>query len=294
MPRSEGLGRDQIRSAYIAACRAELQALKPGNVHVFAPGHRMRVEDFEASALASADALTDRRLAVGERILRAVRLGLRVAGCNTNLGIVLLAAPLALAAESGRGVALRPRLRRILAGLDRSDAEAVYRAIGLANPGGLGEVKRHDVRNPPRITLLTAMALARRRDRIAAQYASGYADVFRVGLPRLAAARARWREGSAAVSATYLAFLTRFPDSHVRRKLGLAAAQRLRHQAVPLDRRLMDEGLSPELEAELLEFDAALKEAGVNPGTIADLTVATLFAAALEEGLIVAGKAQPG
>ena len=75
---TEGLTRGQVRSAYLSACRAELQALKPGNVHVFAPGHRMRVEDFEASALASADALTDRRLAVGERILRAVRLGLRV------------------------------------------------------------------------------------------------------------------------------------------------------------------------------------------------------------------------
>src|SRR5262249_37943392 len=154
---------------------------------------------------------------VGERILRAVRLSLRAARCNTNLGIVLLAAPLAVAAETGRGVELRPRLRRVLAGLGRRDAKAVYRAISLANPGGLGEVERHDVRRPPRIPLLTAMMLARRRDRIAAQYASAYADVFRLGLPRLASARARWGEGSTAVSATYLAFLGRFPDSHVRR-----------------------------------------------------------------------------
>ena len=50
---AEGLTRDQVRSAYLAACRAELQALKPGNVHVFAAGHGMSIADFETSALAS-------------------------------------------------------------------------------------------------------------------------------------------------------------------------------------------------------------------------------------------------
>jgi triphosphoribosyl-dephospho-CoA synthase len=37
------------------------------------------------------------------------------------------------------------------------------------------------------------------------------------------------------------------------------------------------------MTAPLMAFDAALKERGLNPGTSADLTVATLFAAALEE-----------
>ena len=111
MPRSarvaKGLTRAQIRAAYLAACQAELQALKPGNVHVFADGHGMSVADFEASAAASAGALTDPALPVGERILRAVRRSRRAAGCNTNLGILLLCAPLAAAAagDGGRGPA---------------------------------------------------------------------------------------------------------------------------------------------------------------------------------------------
>ena len=50
----------------------------------------------------------------------------------------------------------------------------------------------------------------------------------------------------------------------------------------------MREGLSPAVEADLLKFDAELKAAGINPGTSADLTVATLFAAALQHGLTAA------
>ncbi|HSY85966.1 MAG TPA: triphosphoribosyl-dephospho-CoA synthase [Verrucomicrobiae bacterium] len=289
MPRparaAEGLTRAQIRAAYLAACRAELQALKPGNVHVFAEGHGMSVADFEASALASAGALTDPALKVGERILRAVRRSRRATGCNTNLGIVLLCAPLAAAAEGGGGADLRLRLRRVLAKLGRQDAAAVFSAIALANPGGLGESRRHDVRRPPRVTLLTAMAEARRRDRIAGQYASAYRDVFRIGLPRLGAALSRWGEGGVAVSATFLAFLSAFPDSHVRRKFGLGAARTLCRRAEGLGRRLMHEGLSAALQADLLKIDAELKAAGINPGTSADLTVATLFAAALQDAL---------
>ena len=292
MPRAarvvKGLTRVQIRAAYLAACQAELQALKPGNVHVFAEGHGMSVADFEASAEASAGPLTHPALPVGERILRAVRRSRRATGSNTNLGILLLCAPLAAAAEGHGGPDLRPRLRRVLAKLGRKDAAAVFSAIALANPGGLGKSRRHDVRRPPRVTLLTAMAEARRRDRIAGQYASGYRDVFRIGLPRLAAALSRWGDGGPAVSATFLAFLSGFPDSHVRRKFGPGAAQALCRRAGFLDRLVMRDGLSPALQADLLKFDAELKATGINPGTSADLTVATLFAAALQHGLAAA------
>jgi triphosphoribosyl-dephospho-CoA synthase len=44
----------RVADAYVEACLAELDAPKPGNVHRFAPGHRMEVEDFVRSAEASA------------------------------------------------------------------------------------------------------------------------------------------------------------------------------------------------------------------------------------------------
>ena len=39
---------------YTNACMAELTALKPGNVHLFADGHGMLVQDFIKSAEVSA------------------------------------------------------------------------------------------------------------------------------------------------------------------------------------------------------------------------------------------------
>ena len=75
-------------------------ALKPGNVHDFAEGHGGSVDDFEASAHVSAPALTRCGASVGERVLGAIEAIFDVhVGWNTNLGIVLLCAPLAAAAE---------------------------------------------------------------------------------------------------------------------------------------------------------------------------------------------------
>ena len=105
---------------------------------------------------------------------------------NTNLGIVLLFAPLARAAVTRAGnESLRAALERVLAALDVADAAAAFEAIVAAQPGGLGDAAEHDVREPPRITLREAMAAAAGRDSIASEYASGYAIVFESGLPLL-------------------------------------------------------------------------------------------------------------
>ena len=53
----DGLDAALIGTLYRAACLAELDALKPGNVHAFAAGHRMVVADFITSADVSAPAL---------------------------------------------------------------------------------------------------------------------------------------------------------------------------------------------------------------------------------------------
>jgi triphosphoribosyl-dephospho-CoA synthase len=204
---------------------------------------------------------------------------------NTNLGIVLLAAPLAAAAETATAAArgaLRPALARVLDELDVEDAEAAFAAIRLAGPAGLGEAPAHDVRAPAAATLLDAMRAAAARDRIAHQYATAYADVFGPGLAALAAAEARLGPGPWAAASLHLAFLAAVPDSHVARKHGCARAREVMAQARRLLARIEPR---PAAEAEFLAFDAALKAAGLNPGTTADLTVATLFAARLQDAL---------
>jgi triphosphoribosyl-dephospho-CoA synthase len=265
-----------IADAFTAACRAELEAPKPGNVHVFADGHRMSVDDFMRSADAAAGPLTEPGARVGRRILRAVEATRAAIGTNTNLGIVLLCAPLAAAAEFGP-VDLRGALTNVLAGLAIEDAELAFRAIALAAPGGLGHAAHDDVRDPAKVTLAQAMAQAASRDRIAHQFSSSFADIFDRGFDRLDAAARRWVDPKWATLAVYLGFLADFPDSHIVRKYGAAVAEDVRESAIGFERRLQCE--EPDrLVADLLSWDGSLKRRSLNPGTSADLTVATLFA----------------
>ena len=274
-----GISPGTVADLFKAACLAELQALKPGNVHIHGDGHRMSVADFAASARAAAPHVAGAGRAVGERVLGAVSATHAVCGQNTNLGIVLLCAPLAAAAEHGQP--LRASLDDILLRLDRRDAVLAYRAIRLASPGGLGSSDRHDVAAEPEVTLLEAMREAAARDRIAWQYANGFADVFDIGAERLLACRrAGWTEHWA-MSATFMTLLAAFPDSHIVRKHGDEVAQWVRTEGEALD-RLMRAGAPPDdLHDRLLRLDRELKQLGINPGTSADLTVASHLAVGL-------------
>ena len=266
-----------VARAFTAACRDELNAPKPGNVHVFAPG-RKSVAMFLAAAAAAAPALSRHRATVGERIEGAVDAALARVNTNTNLGIILLCAPLAAAAEAS-STNLRAGLHRVLHLLDQDDAERAFRAIAKARPGGLGEVPEHDVNARPRVSLREAMAAAAGRDRIARQYVTDFADVFLIGAPKLVAARRRRLvEPALTTVAVFLAFLARFEDSHIVREHGPAVAERVRRQAAGLLAQLSRRREPARLLPSLLAFDGALKRAAVNPGTSADLTVATLFA----------------
>ncbi|HEX7043474.1 MAG TPA: triphosphoribosyl-dephospho-CoA synthase [Burkholderiales bacterium] len=275
-----------------AACLTELRVAKPGNVSMASPGHGMSARDFVASARVAAPALAAAAGGVGERVLRAVEATRAVAGCNTNLGIVLLCAPLAHAAlVPAAERALRPRLEAVLAALDRRDAELAYRAIRLAAPGGLGTAPAHDVRAAPAVTLLEAMRTAAAWDRIAFQYAYGYADIFAFALPCLERTLARFGPRRESLLGLYLELLARFPDSHVARRHGIRAAEELSARAARLAARLAARGATARFRAEAQAFDRELKRRGVNPGTTADLTVATLFARCLARELAAAAPA---
>jgi triphosphoribosyl-dephospho-CoA synthase len=261
-----------IASAFEAACLAELQAIKPGNVHVFADGHGMVVDDFIKSAHAAASVIALPGMTVGQRILRTIDATREVVGCNTNLGIVLLAVPLVQSAL------LDLPLQAVLDGLTQEDAADAFRAILRASPAGLGESPRHDVRNAPSATLLEAMREAAPRDRIAWQYANGYQDILGFGVTRYHEAMAHWENEAWAATAVYLGFLARFPDTHVLRKYGEAVAESLCIEAQRHENALLRCENPKASLGELLRFDDRLKQDALNPGTSADLTVASIFA----------------
>ncbi|MDQ2634435.1 MAG: triphosphoribosyl-dephospho-CoA synthase [Pseudomonadota bacterium] len=276
--------RDQLRAAYEDACRREIEALKPGNVHLFADGHSMSAQQFLTSASVTSGPLTDPNLPVGRRILEAVRATRLAVATNTNLGIILLCAPLIRAAEMPGGD-LRENLGKVLDGMDIEDTACVFGAILLASPGGLGSADAHDVRGTPKVGLVEAMREASGRDMIALQYATRFGDVFGIGLPAHEAATARGESGMWPTVFTYMAFLAGFPDSHVARIYGVEIARNIQKEAVDVSASLEAVGDEAARISLLIAFDRSLKERAINPGTSADLTVASLLVRSLRFNL---------
>lgn len=268
------------RTAFLAACRLDVQVRKPGNVSIHSPGHGMLAQQFLDSAAAAQQALFAPGLRVGQRIEGAVRATLAVAGCNTNLGIVLLCAPIAAALERAPGVrdaaGLHAAVRAVLRELDVEDARHAFRAIAAAHPGGLGRAEVQDVNDAPTVGLREAMALAAQRDSIARQYACGFDDLFAVGL-RAFRAGADAEDG---MLRAWLACLARWPDSHIVRKQGAVVAQTVLEQAMAFEQWLKVEGPAALAQA-LAAWDESLKSQGLNPGTSADLAVASALLGSL-------------
>jgi triphosphoribosyl-dephospho-CoA synthase len=278
------LSAQALETAFIESCECELRAFKPGNVSIYSEAHDMTVEDFRASARLSAPFLADDRLSLGEKIYRAVRATRDAVGCNTNLGIVLLAAPLMRACQlDGSCGGLRQRLTQVLEGATVTDCEWVYEAIRVAAPGGLGQVDAQDVHGrAPQITLYEAMKLASGRDRIAYQYTVSFKDIFDFAIPRYHSGTSRWGDEAWAAVFVFSGLLEQYPDTHIERKFGNRFTRMVTERMTAVN-LMLSQSDRPESAMQLLyEVDAEFKSSGVNPGTTADLTVACLLAVRLE------------
>lgn len=281
------------------ACLLEVQAPKPGNV---SPGHRfhdMSAADLTVSALAIGPAFRlARQQPVGTLIRQAIDATRRWTSTNTNLGLVLLLAPLVKAAahclpaeRTGRGT-LRSSLREVLAATTVEDARDVYAAIRSAAPGGLGHAAAEDVSATPTVDLLTAMRLASDRDSIAREYATGFEATFDRAVPALARAREDGLDWPDAIVEAFLTLLAALPDTHIARRGGVALAEQVSRDAGDV---LRDGGVrSAAGRRALAAFDAGLRDDTHlrNPGTTADLTAAALFVVLLASGWPT-GRAHP-
>ncbi len=256
----------------------EVNALKPGNVSPYSEGHDMTVADFVKSAELSSPILCDPSLSVGERILEGVKMTISEVGCNTNLGMLLLFAPLVRAAELGVS-SLHANLGNVLRGLDTKDAAYIFEAISHASPGGLGQSEKYDVNKKlaDSITMQMAMTEAKDRDLIAKQYVTDFVDIFSIGFRRIQDFAHRWNSVQWAAVACYMGFMAEFPDSHIRRKYGQKVAEQIKINAAPIATAFQTKDSPEEATEMLMEFDKALKQKDVNPGTSADLTAASLL-----------------
>jgi triphosphoribosyl-dephospho-CoA synthase len=273
-----------IAAAAQVACLLEASAPKPGNV---SPGRHFsdaRYEDFLASAAAIGGPLSGAGMRpLGATIRLAIDATARWTRSNTNLGVVLLLAPLAKAAH-GVDTPLRDALRRVLDTSSVDDAREVYAAIRQAAPGGLGRAAAQDVTDEPTMTLLEVMQLAADRDGIAREYATAFEVTFGTGAPALERARRDGLCWNDAVVETFLTLLAARPDTHVMRRGGAELAEEASRLA---GAALAAGGVrSADGRRAVDDMDRALRDARHigNPGTTADLTAAAIFVMLLEGG----------
>jgi triphosphoribosyl-dephospho-CoA synthase len=257
------------------ACLLEVTARKPGNVHRYADFEDASYLDFTLSAAALRGPMDrSREVGVGRSILEAVESTRGLVSTNTNLGMVLLLAPLCASYEPGGDLAASTR--STLDRLTLDDARFAYRAIRLARPGGLGEAREQDVSSEPTVPLREAMALAADRDLIALQYVNGYAQVFEEAVPSLRRSIASGQPLEAAIIDAHVALLADHPDTLILRKCGPEVAA----EASLLASLARKTGSTDALDA-FLRADGHSR----NPGATADLVCASLFAA-LADGTI--------
>ncbi len=259
------------------ACLLEATAQKPGNVHPGASFEHVAYEDFVASADAIAPVLANTRdVGVGKSILEAVKATRGVCEHNTNLGIILLLAPLAAVSVE---VSLSEGIQEVLSGLTQDDAEHAYEAIRLAQPRGLGSTDSADVStSSPGGTLTEVMALAADRDAIARQYANNFDTVLNYSIKTMTASRRFGDDWEQAIIYLQLKLIAKDGDTDIARKCNSIDV----HEAKRRAKAVLRAGWPMAMEGRLRirEFDRWLRAKGSqrNPGTTADLVTAGVFA----------------
>jgi triphosphoribosyl-dephospho-CoA synthase len=264
-------------AAATLACLYEATAAKPGNVHPGAAFDDVSYADFVASAVVIAPIFDQApQRGVGRTVLDAVRATRAAVGTNTNLGTLLLIAPLSVVPP---GQSLSEGVSKVLTGLTSEDTRHVYEAIRTSSAGGLGRAEKADVfADPPSdLTLVDAMRLAADRDTVARQYTNGFVDVFDGTAAWLAEALARNMPLGEAIVWAHIKQLAKRPDSLIGRKCGTQIAADATRRAVGVLESQNRGG--PAFREALGDFDFWLREDGHrrNPGTTADLVAAGLF-----------------
>ena len=268
----------EVDDAVQLACTLEATAPKAGNVHPFASFDDMSFSHFAASAITLRPIFDDlENRSVGQLVLDAVRSTKENVGVNTNLGTILLLAPLAKALLDFEQ---EPQIAEVLSNLGAEDSSMVYQAIRLAQPGGLGDVDSNDVASEAPEDLVEAMRQAAHRDSVARQYATNFVDIFGSQVHWLLDALEQSSDVLDSICLLQLRILAHESDSLIARKVGSAIAQETQRLA-----KLALDSYEEERPIRLSDFpayqklDAFLRADGNrrNPGTTADLIAATLF-----------------
>jgi triphosphoribosyl-dephospho-CoA synthase len=244
---------------------------KPGNVDRCHDYSETRLEHFLASVIFARQALEEAETGVG-RIGEIIKHAVRDTNCheggNTHFGAFILLIPLLY----GNGIS---GALSAIEKTDVSDAVAFYKAFAMTSvkmkatddldvndPHTLTVIRDRD------ITLLEIMRHSAENDMVAREWVTGF-PLTRKGADLLK----QYGPGREAIVNTFLTLLASETDTFIVKKHGMAVAREVMLTA----REVLDGKQSLE------EFDEDCIARDINPGSIADILIASLFIA-LGEG----------
>ena len=267
----------KLKEAYLYACKKDIELIKPGNVSINSPHLDTNAQDYLDSSILSAKELFQDKYALGERILQSVKMTRSKINVNTNLGIVLLCAPIIQACINYNSFGLRDGIKQTLLSTTHKDTHDLCMAINLSSPGGLGRSEMYDVSTNPSISIKQMMDYSAKYDRISYQFSHNYSDILDFIIPKLIILNEKHNSLDISLSILFIEILAKIPDSHISRKYGDKIAKKTSNNASDL-LKILDRENSPDcLANELNDLDYKYKKKGINPGTTADLLVASLM-----------------
>lgn len=273
------------------SCVLEVCSEKPGNVSPSHDFHDTSFENFIFGSVFLGDAVESAALSgfygcnaitkslIGRNIYDAVKTLKVFNERNTHLGIIMLFVPLSVSF----GVCVREDefdlkffrrcLRNVLESSTVEDSLYLRDAFMLALPGGLGKeeldimdenFKYSVLKN--NITFYDLMKISSGKDLIASELANGMEITFNFGLPEFLSSYGKENFRNSVLK-TYLALLSKFPDTLIARKRGLNVSKEVSKRAFNVICGKED----------LSKFRNFLYENHLNPGTMADITAASVF-----------------
>ncbi len=246
---------------------------KPGNVDRCHDYATTRLEHFLASAIFARPALDRAERSdggVGSIILDAVERTNIHSGGNTHFGAFILLVPLVMGGDI-------PEADRVVRATTIEDAILFYEAFGktrvrvipgdeldVNDPRAIDEIRQRGM------TLHDVMLYSAKNDMVAREWINGF-QLTRRGADLLKTHGC----GPDSIVLTFLDLLATEPDTFIVKKHGKDTAWNVMQKAQDVREGLRD----------LVTFDQECIDAGINPGSIADIMIAALYIA-LGEGWV--------
>ena len=268
---------DDLKSAYLFSCKKDIELIKPGNVNLLSSHKDTNAQDYLDSAILSSKELFNQNYSLGKRILESVNVTRSKVNVNTNLGIILLCAPVIQSYIDFNNLDLREGIKKTLSTTSIKDTHDLCAAINISSPGGLGNSDMYDTASYPNASIKQIMDYSQEYDRISYQYSHNFSDIFDFIIPKLEFLNQRYESLDTSLSLLFIEILAKIPDSHISRKFGDKIAKKTSNNAHDL-LKILDREHDPDYLAKALNnLDYEYKKKGINPGTTADLLVASLM-----------------